>query len=108
MQHVPDKRRAVLDHWVSRMARNDQYDSNSTILIVVFKFLDIYLNTNYLCIFLIAACTLIMSIVEQLSQLHATDIADTLATACHLLPQGVFKTGCTDAFQLISPLVIEL
>jgi acyloxyacyl hydrolase len=53
-----------------------------------------------------AGCTVVISLIEQLAQVHNKSVAETVSEACDLLPED-FKAPCQAAVVLYGPSVIK-
>eukprot|EP00041_Stephanoeca_diplocostata_P012168 m.202731 g.202731 ORF g.202731 m.202731 type:complete len:510 (+) comp18841_c0_seq3:113-1642(+) len=61
-------------------------------------------NTATTC----AACTVIVSLIEQLAQVHNNTIDKEVEKICDLFPDGPVRDGCDGVIMTFGPIVIEL
>ena len=54
-----------------------------------------------------AYCTIIVTMVEELSIVYNDTVEESLNNLCQFLPDGIFRTTCKEAVELYGPVIIN-
>lgn len=54
-----------------------------------------------------AYCTIIVTMVEELSIVYNDTVEESLNNLCQFLPDGIFRKTCTEAVELYGPVIID-
>ena len=56
----------------------------------------------------VAACTILVGLMEQLALVHNESIADGIAHFCRLLPTEIVTRACDSLVEVYAPVIIEM
>ena len=54
-----------------------------------------------------AACTIVVTLVEQLAIVYNDTIEESLNNFCNFIPEGIFRLTCQQAVETFGPVIID-